>query len=334
MPLIANHAGEIPLSSSLPVKLRSLQVRESVSYGAMGPFGHILIQDIDGDGVSIQYSTLEFKENDLLQYNMDKPALALHISLNNSFHYEASGLGKGVLHERGMNLNYVPVMKGRIKVLRQELYRHLSIYYKPEHFLPLQESFPGIAEFLSKVEAGEAVQFNQAYSIAGAQILLLIETILTCEYTGALRKIYLNNLAMDILVLAMVQISESHQRAAQPVSDEEIGPIYQVKDILVRDMDKPLSLHDLADRTGMSPYKLNNGFKAVFGMGVTEYLLELRMERAHKLLQEKDMPVSAVAKQSGYAHPNAFTLAFKKYFGYTPAFVQKNGKSSEGGSNA
>jgi len=333
MRLIATNAGEISLSSSLPAKLKSLQVRESIAYGAEGAFGHVLLQELEGDGISMQYSHLQFTENDKIQYDLDQPSLCLHISLSNTFLYEVDGLGTGFLHERGLNLNYVPSMHARVKVECERLYRHLTIFYKPEHLSPLQESFPGLDLFLKNTEAGKAGQFNTTYCIADHPIMLLIDTILKCPYTGTLRKIYLEHIAMDILVLALVQIRESGIKAITPLSEEEIAPIYRAKEILLRDIEKPFSLTDLAEETGLSPYKLNGGFKSVFAMGVTEFLLEQRMERAHLLLQEKDMLVSTVAKKSGYSHPNAFSLAFKKYFGYTPGFVQKNSRSSGNESN-
>jgi AraC-like DNA-binding protein len=80
---------------------------------------------------------------------------------------------------------------------------------------------------------------------------------------------------------------------------------------------------------GLSIYKLNHGFKAIYGIGVTEFLLEARMKRAHQILADSDKPIGVIARESGYSHPRAFSLAFKKYFGYTPAFVQRSGKVND-----
>ncbi len=261
-----------------------------------------------------------------LRYSSDEPALRLQVSLRNSFYYQLEGLGDFVVHERGFTLNFVPFVRHRMQVRKQGSYTSFSIYYKLEHLLPLENSFAGLSEFLKKVEAGEAAHFNNSYCIADGNMALMIDNILACSYSGSLRQIYLNSAAMEILVLALLKITGERPRMPAAISKTDVEKIYAAKELLLRDMSKPVSLARLATVTGLSPYKLNNGFKAIYGMAVTDWLLEARMERAHRVLMQTDDPVNSVARESGYSHPHAFTLAFKKYFGYTPAFVQKNGK--------
>jgi len=40
-------------------------------------------------------------------------------------------------------------------------------------------------------------------------------------------------------------------------------------------------------RDGMSLYKLNNGFKGIYGMRVKDFLLEARMAKAHRELSKQ-----------------------------------------------
>lgn len=327
IPVLASKTGKIELSPVLPEALKSLQVPGSVCHGAAGPFGHLLFQHLAGEDISIRYVNLYFTEEDELSYSSNEQALRLQVSLRNSFYYQLEGLGDFAIHERGFTLNFVPFVRHRLQVRKQGSYTSFSIYYKLEHLLPLQDSFAGLSEFLRKVEAGEAAHFNNSYCIADGNMALMIDNILECSYSGSLRQIYLNSAAMEILVLALLKITGERPRKPAAISKIDVEKIYAAKDLLLGDMSKPLSLTKLATVTGLSPYKLNNGFKAIYGMAVTDWLLEARMERAHRLLQTEE-PVNSVARDSGYSHPHAFTLAFKKYFGYTPAFVQKSGKHS------
>ncbi|MBQ8356486.1 MAG: PocR ligand-binding domain-containing protein [Clostridia bacterium] len=54
------------------------------------------------------------------------------------------------------------------------------------------------------------------------------------------------------------------------------------------------------------------------GVGITEYIRRVRMERAMELLAESAAPVSHVAEQVGFSDTNYFTKVFKKYAGRTP----------------
>jgi len=79
--LQAAHAGEIPLSPELPASLQAIKAPESNCYGAAGPFGHVLFQELDGEGISIRHSTFYFEEEDRLLYESEEPALRLQVIL-------------------------------------------------------------------------------------------------------------------------------------------------------------------------------------------------------------------------------------------------------------
>src|SRR3569833_136973 len=118
----AAQGGEIQLSPVLPSSLQQLSIPESVSYGAVGPFGHVLLQQLEGDGDSHLYHTLYFNEGDQILYSREEPAIQLQIVLRNSYYYNSWHLGPGVLHERGMSLNYVPYINTSLHLRPEELY--------------------------------------------------------------------------------------------------------------------------------------------------------------------------------------------------------------------
>lgn len=322
----AAHAGEIKLSPVLPDQLKHLQIPDSICYGAAGPFGHVLLQELEGERISVLYHTLHFTNEEQLTYSSHESAIRLHIILRNSYFYDSKMLGRGALHERGINLNYVPSIHTVLRLRKQETYNHVALHYPKEHLLSLANSFPRLKVFLAKVDADKAVQFNEYYSIADAAILSMIDSMLNCSYRGILRKAFLENLAVEILLLSLIKITKATPGSVIPVGEAESVNIYQAKEWILQNMGRAFSLNALARQTGLSIYKLNNGFKGIYGMGVMEFLLEVRMAKAHQALLETDTPINIVAENSGYSHQHAFEHAFKKYFGYTPAFVQRSGK--------
>src|ERR1700741_979111 len=129
----AAQGGEIQLSPVLPSSLQPLRIAGSVSYGAVGPFGHVLLQQMEGVDISLLYHTLLFNEEEKIIYSSDEPAIRLQIILLNSYYYDSRHLGPGVLHERGMSLNYVPYIQTSLHLRPGEIYSHLSVFYHIKH---------------------------------------------------------------------------------------------------------------------------------------------------------------------------------------------------------
>lgn len=323
----AAQVGEIELSPVLPPSLQSLQIPDTAGYGAVGPFGHVLMQQMEGEGITAIYHSLYFTEKDQIIYRSDEPALRLQIILRNSYSYESLHLGSGILHERGISLNYVPFVDTSLKIRPGATYSHLSVYYQMQHLLSLQGSFPTLIPFLAKVSVGQPAVFGGSYTIADAAIISAVDNILGCTYSGHVRELYIHHLCTELLLLALIRIT-SDTPSAGAISEDDAYSIYKARELLLRDMSSYISLSSLAEETGLSIYKLNHGFKAIYGIGASEFLHEARMKMAHQTLSETDMTISVIAKAIGYSHPHAFALAFKKYFGYTPAFVQRSGRAA------
>jgi len=78
----------------------------------------------------------------------------------------------------------------------------------------------------------------------------------------------------------------------------------------------------LAARIGISPTKLKNNFKLVFGETIFQYFRKKQMEEAKILLeQKKEICIKEIAAQFGYNNPGKFSLAYKEHFGVLPSKI-------------
>lgn len=82
--------------------------------------------------------------------------------------------------------------------------------------------------------------------------------------------------------------------------------------------DASLSLNAIAGQFGLSPSYLSRYFKNQTGIGISEYVDELRMEKARALLQASACTVKEVTEQVGYSDQTYFIRKFKKREGVTP----------------
>ncbi|GAB7524188.1 AraC family transcriptional regulator [Paraburkholderia sp. 2C] len=78
-------------------------------------------------------------------------------------------------------------------------------------------------------------------------------------------------------------------------------------------------LHELAKAAGMSRTGFALHFKAVSGVPVLAYLTQWRMLLAQHALRNSDATLSALAGQLGYGSESAFSNAFKRVIGISPA---------------
>ncbi|GIP32246.1 helix-turn-helix domain-containing protein [Paenibacillus sp. J2TS4] len=95
--------------------------------------------------------------------------------------------------------------------------------------------------------------------------------------------------------------------------------------------DPDLSLDSLGDQFGMNGKYVSKLFKEVFGVKFVDFLIELRMRHAKRLLTETADSVQDIAVQTGYGSSISFIRTFKKITGVSPGDFRKN--SSHGDIN-
>ncbi len=85
-----------------------------------------------------------------------------------------------------------------------------------------------------------------------------------------------------------------------------------------------ISIQDIADELGISRFHLCRVFKESRGVTLLEYIAEVRMERAKRLLEETELSVGEVARQVGFNNVTYFHKRFKQSFGITPSQLRRN----------
>ncbi|MDT9722816.1 helix-turn-helix domain-containing protein [Paenibacillus sp. ClWae2A] len=79
-----------------------------------------------------------------------------------------------------------------------------------------------------------------------------------------------------------------------------------------------LELKELAALAGCSVRQLQRRFKQDKQLGPMEYVIQLRMENASRMLHHTDASIGEIAEKMGYRDMYYFSRAFKKYYGVPP----------------
>ena len=91
----------------------------------------------------------------------------------------------------------------------------------------------------------------------------------------------------------------------------------------------PISLDQLARMTGMSRSVFADRFAAAFGVTPIEFLKQIRLGRAARLLATTDFPVKKIARVVGYESRSYFSRAFRARYAVDPSDYRTRGRSRE-----
>lgn len=141
----------------------------------------------------------------------------------------------------------------------------------------------------------------------------------------ALRSRANDYLEKPIDIKATRQIIESHlgDKERQDYGSGIDDKIRHIKDFLLRNFHKKVTLEDVAKAVYLSPKYLSRLFKEHAKIGFNEYKLSLKIEQAKKLLQKTGYTVEQISDKLGYQNPESFIRQFKKNSKLTPTGFRK-----------
>ena len=165
-------------------------------------------------------------------------------------------------------------------------------------------------------------QFKQHLRLTGSQLLRaqeLIENIdreLTVQQECFQLEIYslLGELFVMICRLAMDQNSSDRN---------ELQNIARAVNYMNNNFSQPLDRARLAKLVNMSEASFFRRFKRAMECSPMEYLQNLRLNEAEKLLRNTEMPLALIAEKCGFYDSNYLGLLFRKHYQITPHRFRK-----------
>lgn len=144
------------------------------------------------------------------------------------------------------------------------------------------------------------------------------EDLVRPVYCGRMAELYRESKVLKLLALQFDALAEEPAEQRQ-LTARELARVRDAHDRLLSELGQTPGLQELATAVGLSPKRLNLGFRLLYGQTVFELLRDARLDAARKLLTERpDLPLKQIAWTVGYAQATNFISAYRRRFGVPP----------------
>jgi len=94
-----------------------------------------------------------------------------------------------------------------------------------------------------------------------------------------------------------------------------------------RNLDKPLTVQQLANAAHLSPRQFSRAFRTETGQSPAKAVENLRVEAARLMMEQSRHPVDVIARQTGFADRDRMRRAFLRAFGQPPQVIRRNARA-------
>ncbi len=170
-------------------------------------------------------------------------------------------------------------------------------------------------DFFDYLPAPIIIQASREDPISKAFDEILNEMAAPRPGTGAM----LSALFQQCFIELLRRESNSSENVVEWLSAVADPRLNKVIDEIFERPGDPYTLKLLADKCLMSRTTFSERFHNAFGRSAMDFVREVRLRGAAKLLKQGQDPIKTVASRMGFASRSNFSQAFKELYGVTPA---------------
>ena len=151
------------------------------------------------------------------------------------------------------------------------------------------------------------------------QLNTLLSSLEHLPFNSSYIDILLETKLMDIISnMLLIYERSNFMLVENKVKRKEYEQINTAKEYIKENYMNRVSLDDLVKHVFMSKRNLTQTFKKVNGITISEYIYQIRIEKAKELLILSDKPIKEIAYLVGYEHRSSFSRTYSRLEGITP----------------
>ncbi|SIQ01355.1 helix-turn-helix domain-containing protein [Maribacter ulvicola] len=144
--------------------------------------------------------------------------------------------------------------------------------------------------------------------------------------SGMLRSLSLEGRLYLILSLQLLEHKnfEENMNIPEAISKEDILKIHKLTTYILEHISDNISISTLSGESGLSPKKLQLGFKILYSKTVNEYVRQLKLEISKDYLKNSDLSVSEIVYAIGIKSRSYFSKIFFEAYDILPTDYRKH----------
>ena len=210
---------------------------------------------------------------------------------------------------------------GRLQARRQRAERHqfLTIELSPAFLRKhLQGGEANLHPIVQNVLRDGAVPALSEVIRLNAEHQQLIGTLRHPPVFASAQRIWYQAKTLEVIAAFLFHAPPGQEFFCQRQKRLSQDRVDRVIAILRSNLTEPPSLRLLGKQVSCSPFYLSRIFSQHMGKTISQYIRQLRMDKAAELLRAGQLNVTQVAMEVGYASSSHFSVAFHETFGCCP----------------
>ncbi|MDR7212363.1 AraC family transcriptional regulator [Flavobacterium piscis] len=148
-----------------------------------------------------------------------------------------------------------------------------------------------------------------------------IEQLNAVSQTGIVRNLLKEGILKIILAMEIQQHSDdmkNHSKETNCLTLREMEEIKQLSDFIKSNPEEQFTIKSLSKKSGLSPNKLQEGFKMIHDRTVNDFITHMRILKAEILIRNSDLNISEIVYCIGFTSRSYFSKIFKQKYNCSP----------------
>lgn len=146
----------------------------------------------------------------------------------------------------------------------------------------------------------------------------IVDEIVSESVDETFKLFFLRVKAEELICRLLIELEKRDEKHLYALNIHDIKTIYKVKEQILKHLETPPVIKEVAICASMSPTKLKRLFRQIFGNSIFNYYQEFRMKEAALLLKDEKLSVSDVGYQLGFTNLSHFSRVFEEHIGMKP----------------
>jgi len=166
-------------------------------------------------------------------------------------------------------------------------------------------------------------------SLFSLRLALILKQIDEFDHDDFVRINFIGAKVLEMLSFMLLQYEDDlrDEGTGRILRKSEITAIHNIATFINEDLMNLPSVDDLAKEARLTPAKLQEGFKLLYGNTVNQYIVDRRLEKAFWLLSQTDSQISDVVLEIGLSSRSHFSKIFKDKYDVSPIDVKMQRRS-------